>query len=88
MNAEQQNIVKRLYMRSIRRGTKEMDVILGHYAQNVLPQLKADELELYEHLLQENDHDLYAWVTQTAATPVKYQQMLTAIRLNMKQHCQ
>lgn len=55
--------LKRLHMRSIRRGIKEMDLILGAFAQSRLPGLDAQTLDAYEALLQENDHDLYAWIT-------------------------
>lgn len=53
---------KRLRMRSWRRGTKEMDLILGPYSDSQLEALSADELDLYEQLLDENDQDLYLWV--------------------------
>ena len=55
--------LKRLKMRSMRRGIKEMDLILGSFADQGLPALDAPALDLYEALLAENDHDLYAWVT-------------------------
>lgn len=55
--------LKRLAMRSWRRGTKEMDLILGPFADTELGGLAGDDLALYERLLDENDHDLYAWIT-------------------------
>ncbi|WP_246588143.1 succinate dehydrogenase assembly factor 2 [Paracoccus bogoriensis] len=55
--------LKRLHMRSWRRGTKEMDLILGHFADDRLARLEAAELDLYERLLSENDQDLYSWIT-------------------------
>lgn len=54
--------LKRLAMRSHRRGTREMDLVLGPFADTVLPDLSAADLDLYEVLLEENDHDLYAWI--------------------------
>lgn len=56
--------LKRLHMRSWRRGMKEMDLILGHFADEKLGELGAEELDLYERLLSENDQDLYLWVTR------------------------
>lgn len=58
-----ENRLKRLRMRSWRRGIKEMDIILGAFADDQVAQLSASDLDLYEALLSENDHDLYAWVT-------------------------
>ncbi|QBX36054.1 succinate dehydrogenase assembly factor 2 [Paracoccus liaowanqingii] len=50
-------------MRSWRRGMKEMDLILGHFADECLAELNAADLDLYERMLGENDQDLYLWVT-------------------------
>ncbi len=58
-----ENHLKRLRMRSWRRGIKEMDLILGPFADQALASLDADTLDIYEALLAENDHDLYQWVT-------------------------
>lgn len=51
-------------MRSWRRGMKEMDLILGHFADGLLADLSEDEMAIYESLLSENDQDLYLWVTR------------------------
>ena len=58
-----ENRLKRLHMRSWRRGMKEMDLILGHFADDHLADLPTDDLNLYERMLGENDQDLYLWVT-------------------------
>ncbi|WP_223145681.1 succinate dehydrogenase assembly factor 2 [Rhodococcus sp. ANT_H53B] len=55
--------LKRLRMRSWRRGPKELDLILGPFADSQLERLGPDELDLYEALLAENDQDLYPWIT-------------------------
>lgn len=59
--------LKRLAMRSWRRGTKEMDLILGPFADTELAGMAGPDLELYEALLEENDHDLYGWITARVA---------------------
>lgn len=61
--------LKRLTMRSWRRGTKEMDLILGPFADAHLAGMAADELALYDRLLLENDQDLMAWVLGQSAPP-------------------
>jgi antitoxin CptB len=58
--------LKRLRIRCWRRGTKEMDLLLGPYADSVLSALTDDELDAFEALLDENDHDLYAWISGAA----------------------
>ena len=55
--------LRRLKMRSWRRGMKEMDLILGHFADGPLSDLSPEELDAYESVLTENDQDLYLWVT-------------------------
>ena len=64
------NRLKRLRMRAWRRGTKEMDLILGPWADTHLASLAPEALDRFETLLDENDQDLYAWVTGAeGATP-------------------
>ena len=55
--------IKRLRMRSWRRGTREMDLILGPCADARLRGMDAPTLDRLEALLEENDQDLYPWVT-------------------------
>ena len=52
---------KRLKMRSMRRGIKEMDLILKNFADLNLNSMSELELENFENLLLENDQDLYQW---------------------------
>lgn len=54
--------LKRMRMRAWRRGTKEMDLILGRYADARLTTMDALELADFDRLLGENDHDLFAWI--------------------------
>ena len=50
-------------MRSMRRGIKEMDLILKNFADVNLNSMSELELENFENLLLENDQDLYQWST-------------------------
>ena len=54
---------KKLKMRSMRRGIKEMDLILKNFAELRLNLMSEPELENFENLLCENDQDLYQWST-------------------------
>lgn len=75
-----ENRLKRLKMRSWRRGMKEMDIILGPYADAEIANLSADALELYEALLDENDQDLYIWMSGREAIPPEHLEIATIIR--------
>ena len=61
--------LKRMQMRSMRRGIKEMDIILSTYAQTNLSKMDEVQLDLYDQLLDENDQDLYQWVTGQVVAP-------------------
>ena len=74
-----QTRLRRVRMRSWRRGIKEMDLILGGWADDRLSQLSGEELDLYEDLLNESDHDLYRWVTGQEMPPERYAPLVGAI---------
>ncbi len=71
--------LKRLRIRSWRRGTKEMDLILGHWSDARLAQLGDAELTLYDALLSENDQDLYRWVTGAEPAPARFAALIARI---------
>ncbi|MDE2029360.1 MAG: succinate dehydrogenase assembly factor 2 [Alphaproteobacteria bacterium] len=60
---------KRLRFRSWHRGTREMDLLLGSFADAHVPGFTPAQLDQYEELLTINDPDLYSWATGTAAVP-------------------
>ena len=64
--------LKRMAMRSWRRGTKEMDLVLGPYADAHLAAMRAERLALYDALLAENDQDIYPWITGAAPAPERF----------------
>ncbi|MEM8570918.1 MAG: succinate dehydrogenase assembly factor 2 [Pseudomonadota bacterium] len=71
---------KRLQMRSWRRGTKEMDLILGPFSDSEVKTLSANELDAYEAMLTENDQDLYRWVSGQDELPELHASILEKIR--------
>ncbi len=76
-NAESR--VKRLKMRSMRRGIKEMDLILSAYAEAELARMDETRLVLYDALLNENDQDLYQWVTGQVPAPARFRELIGSI---------
>lgn len=71
--------IRRLKMRSMRRGIREMDLILSAYAGENLGRMDTAALDLYEALLHENDQDLYQWVTGQAPGPDRYRTLIAEI---------
>jgi len=79
MSETHETRLKRLMMRSSRRGIKEMDIILGRYAERHLAALDGARLDIYEVLLEENDHDLYQWVTGQRPAPEPFADLIAEI---------
>jgi len=52
---------RRAAYRACHRGTKEMDVILGRFAEAKLPRMTAEELDGFERLLALPDPQLAQW---------------------------
>ena len=60
---------KRLLYRSVYRGNKENDILLGQFARAHIADFGAAELDQYESLLRAGDNDIYDWVSGKAAVP-------------------
>ncbi len=71
--------LKRMAMRSWRRGTKEMDLILGPYADAHLAGMGQARLDLFDALLAEGDQDLLPWVLGQAAPPAALAPLIAEI---------
>lgn len=69
---EVDNMRKRLIFRSWHRGTREMDLLMGSFADLHVPGFTAAELALYDEVLQHSDPDLYDWVTGKAPVPANF----------------
>ena len=63
---------KRLAFRAWHRGTKEMDFILGTFADRQLEGLDNAGLDRFEALIDVPDQDLYNWVTGREPVPDEY----------------
>jgi succinate dehydrogenase flavin-adding protein (antitoxin of CptAB toxin-antitoxin module) len=56
------NLIKKLLYRSNHRGTKEMDLLIGGFANENLNKLNSDELKEFELLLNFTDKELSSWL--------------------------
>lgn len=72
--------VKRLKIRSWRRGIREMDLILGPWFDREGANLSEAELDHYEALLEENDQALYAWVSGREKPPETFADLVARLR--------
>ena len=78
--------LRRLRLRSWRRGIKEMDLLLGRFADDRLAGLSDDALDLYDTLLAENDQDLYAWVSGQRPAPDAFAALAAEIAAHARAH--
>jgi antitoxin CptB len=53
---------RKLLFRAWHRGMRELDLILGRFADSAIAQLTDDELDELERLMEVPDCDLLAWV--------------------------
>ena len=64
---------KRLLFRCWHRGTREMDLILGQFADAEIGTLTQAEVDELERLIKLTDHDLYAAVCGEMLLPAEFQ---------------
>ena len=63
---------KRLLFRCWHRGTREMDLILGRFADRTISELSEDELTELERLIEMPDPDLYAALSGDARLAAQF----------------
>ena len=74
---------KRLLIRSWRRGTKELDLILGQFSDKNLNMLKMPELNLYEQFLSNDDYLIYNWLFSKEDGPKIFKSLIKQIQEGM-----
>ncbi len=63
---------RKLKFRAWHRGIKELDLILGHFADRELEGLSEAELSEFGALLKIDDRDLIQWFTGEVETPQEW----------------
>lgn len=76
--------IKRLRMRSMRRGIKEMDLILIRFSDAQLEGMTDAQLDVYDAMLNENDHDLYGWITGFLVPKQQFAHLIEEIKIGLK----
>lgn len=60
---------KKLLFRAWHRGTREMDLLLGSFAEAHIKGFDAEALDEFEKMLENPDPDLYDWKSGRAVPP-------------------
>ena len=75
---------KRLRYHSWHRGTKELDLVLGQFGEKYLPTMSENDIDLFEAIINENEHDIYAWLAGREPTPEQHENHIMTMILNFK----
>lgn len=79
---------KRLLYRSVYRGNKENDILLGQFARAHIASFDSAELDQYERLLDTGDNDIFDWVSGKADVPPEADtpvlRLIMAFRVNFQ----
>lgn len=70
--------LKRLRIRAWRRGIRELDLLLGPFADGC--SARSPDIEALERLLSENDNEIYDWFVERVSPPEEYRALLGEIR--------
>ncbi|HEX2146917.1 MAG TPA: succinate dehydrogenase assembly factor 2 [Pseudorhizobium sp.] len=60
---------RRILYRCWHRGIREMDLVFGQFAENEIASMSEAELDEFEAVMGEDDHDLHAWITGAKPVP-------------------
>ena len=69
---------RRILFRAWRRGTREMDLVMGRFADAHLPTMSESELDAFELLLDVSDPQVLAWIMGGEAPPPEFDMALLA----------
>ena len=69
---------RRILFHAWRRGLREMDLVMGHFADAELPGMPAADLDAFERLLDAPDPSVLAWITGEAPVPAEFDTPLLA----------
>ena len=70
---------KRVLFRSVRRGTKESDAVIGGFAERFLAALDEGQLARLEALIECPDQDVLAWVAGARPAPTEHDNDVLAL---------
>ena len=73
-----ETVIGRVRFRAWRRGFREADLILGPFADRYAATLTPGDLARFETLLDQPDHDLYAWILGAEPVPAAFDHPLMA----------
>jgi antitoxin CptB len=64
---------RRILFRCWHRGSREMDLIIGRFADARIERMSEPEIDEFERLIQMPDADLFSWIAEQNAAPEMYE---------------
>lgn len=87
MTADDLEIRRRaIRIRAWRRGMREMDILLGGFAEAKLAELDAHDIGDFERLLEVQDQQAFSWLCGTEKPPAEHDTPLLAKILEFHRH--
>lgn len=75
---------KQLRFRAWHRGMREMDLILGNFADRALGEMTGAELDAFERLLELPDQELFSWISGSMEAPGNNELLARLKELHLK----
>jgi antitoxin CptB len=81
MSDDMESRRRRAAWRASHRGTKELDILVGRYAEAELARMPETELALFEKFLAVPDPDLQDWLLTASVSPEpEFRDVVLAVR--------
>jgi antitoxin CptB len=79
-----ENWRKRLTFRAWHRGTREMDLLIGSFAEKYINGFDKEDLAIFEEILINNDPDVYDWIIGRQLPPPELKSRVLDLLLGHK----
>ncbi len=78
---QRQDLVKKILYRSIHRGCKETDHLIGEFAKTNIDKFSDDELAIFKDFIVEDDLLIYDWILGKQEVKAVYDDLVAKIRV-------
>ena len=78
---QRQDLVKKVLYRSIHRGCKETDHLIGEFAKAKIDEFSDDELAIFKDFIVEDDMLIYDWILGKQEAKSVYDDLVAKMRV-------
>lgn len=69
---DEENLKRKIIYKSLKRGIRENDILLGNFTRENLAKMSLIEMKIYDDFLNENDIDIFNWISKDKKLPEDY----------------